>query len=330
MNLGRLAPAVLERTGHGVGRVAGVAAAAVRVPTTLLARDGVADPDVGRLGPLPFDGARRLPAPDGGDLFTVSHGTGPTFVFVHGLLLTSRIWTKQFRDLPAAGLRAVAFDHRGHGASTAPPVGATGALADDVVAVFDGLDLRDVVLVAHSTAAAAACAAVASGRLAGRVRGLVLVGPTSRPLPMVLPGSVVRPFVRGFVGSGAWSRFEWSRLAARACFGPDPRPSQVELVRALLASATPAVVAAAVDAAFTADLSGVAPDVAVPTLVVNGSADLLSTPGEARQLARRLPDGRIEVVPGAGHLVMLERADAFATLCRGFATDVGAVTGRVA
>ena len=330
MNLGRAGESVLEWTGRGVGRVAGAAAVAARVPATLLARDGVADPDVGRLGPLPFDGARRLPAPDGGDLFTVAHGTGPTWLFVHGLLLTSRIWTKQFRDLPPTGVRTVAFDHRGHGASTAAPAGGGAVLADDVVAVVEGLDLDDLVLVAHSTGAVAACTALASGRLAGRVRGLVLVGATDRPLLSLVPGSLTRPLVRGFVGSGAWTRFEWSRFAARACFGPDPRPSQVELVRALLASASPAAVDAAVDAVGHGDLTGLLGRVDVPTLVCNGTADLLTTPGEARRLARNLPDGRVEVVPGAGHMVMLERADELAARVRAFAAEVGRRVGHPA
>lgn len=327
MNLGQAGSSVLEWTGRGVGRVAGAAAVAARVPGTLLGRDGVADPDVGRLGPLPFDGARRLPAPDGGDLFTVAHGNGPTWLFVHGLLLTSRIWTKQFRDLPATGVRTVAFDHRGHGASTAIPTGAGTVLAGDVETVVDGLALDDLVVVAHSTGAAAACAALATGRLAGRVRALVLVGATDRPLLASVPGALTRPLVRGFVGSGAWTRFEWSRLAARACFGPDPRPSQVELVRALLASASPAVVDATVDAAGHRILGDVLGRVAVPTLVCNGSADLLTTPGEARRLARALPDGRAVTVPGAGHMVMLERADELAAIVRAFAAEVGPPTG---
>lgn len=330
MNLGQAGTSVLEWTGRGVGRVAGAAAVAARVPGTLLGRDGVADPDVGRLGPLPFDGARRLPAPDGGDLFTVAHGVGPTWLFVHGLLLTSRIWTKQFRDLEPTGVRTVAFDHRGHGASTAAPTGAGAVLADDVVAVVDGLTLDDVVLVAHSTGAAAACAALASGRLTGRVRALVLVGATDRPLLSLVPGSLTRPLVRGFVGSGAWTRFEWSRLAARACFGPEPRPSQVELVRALLASASPAAVDAAVEAVGHRVLTDELARVAVPTLVCNGSADLLTTPGEARRLARALPDGRTATVPGAGHMVMLERPDELATLVRAFAAEVGPPVGSAA
>jgi 3-oxoadipate enol-lactonase len=47
------------------------------------------------------------------------------------------------------------------------------------------------------------------------------------------------------------------------------------------------------------------------------------TPGDARRLARGLPDARLELVAGAGHMLMLERADRLADLLRAFARDVG-------
>ena len=105
---------VPELVGRGVGLGAGALAAALRFPEHLIASGTRRpDPDIGRLGPLRFDEARHLPLPDGGSLFTVSHGHGPAFLFVHGLGMTSRVWTKQFRMLPPAGIRTAAFDHRG-------------------------------------------------------------------------------------------------------------------------------------------------------------------------------------------------------------------------
>src|SRR5690606_35480811 len=103
-----------------------------------------------------------------------AHGHGPTFVFVHGFAVTSRVWTKQFRDLPRAGIRTVAFDHRGHGASTTDARGMTiEDLADDVRVVLEGLDVRDAVVIGHSMGGMAVLAFatrfpdVASARLRG-------------------------------------------------------------------------------------------------------------------------------------------------------------------
>jgi len=321
----------LELAGRGTGRVAATAAALVRVPATMLVGDGATDPDVGRLGPVGFDEARHLTAPDGGNLFTVSRGTGPTLVLVHGMVMTSRVWTKQFRSLAHAGVTTVSFDHRGHGGSTPPTDAFTvEEAARDLVAVVDGLDLHDCVVVAHSTGALAAGVAAGNGGLGDRVRGLVLVGPTTRFVGVPGSRAVLVPFVRGFVESGAWSRFEWSRTAARMLFGRSPLRSQVELVRVLLASARPETVVAAAEVAAGFDLSEVVGRIHLPTLVVNGTADLLATPGDARRLVRELPDARLELVQGAGHMVMLERAEELGALVLGFARELGVAPGLAA
>ena len=52
----------------------------------------------------------------------------------------------------------------------------------------------------------------------------------------------------------------------------------------------------------------------MPALVVDGTADLLTTPRDARRLARGLAGARLELVPGAGHMLMLERAERFGAL----------------
>lgn len=326
----------LELAGQGVGRGAAALAAAWRVPGQLLgAGGGRRDPDVGRLGALPFDEARHLPAPDGGHLFTTAHGHGPSFLFVHGFAMTSRVWTKQFRDLPHAGIRTVAFDHRGHGASTAPMYETSiENLADDVRTVVEGLDLRDAMVVGHSMGGMALLAfAVRYPEVAAaRLRGLVLVSTAARMGMAQVPflSRALVPFTEGFVRSGAWSGSDWSQAAARLLFGKDPVRSQVDLARVLLASASEETVVGCARAMASFDLTGLLARVPVPVLVVNGTADLLTTPGDARRLARAIPDARLELVSGAGHMVMLERAERFGALLCGFAREHGVAVGLAA
>jgi pimeloyl-ACP methyl ester carboxylesterase len=336
--------------GRGVGLGAGALAAALRFPEHLIASGTRRpDPDIGRLGPVRFDEARHLPlhrgpTDDGGSLFTVSHGHGPAFLFVHGLGMTSRIWTKQFRMLPPAGIRTVAFDHRGHGASTAAPSGpgpegsrpsgSIDQLADDVRAVVQGLELRDLVIVGHSMGGMAllAFAIRHPDVLATRVRGIVLVSTAARldlhRVPLV-PASMAA-FAAGFVQSGAWSRSDWSTLAARTMFGRDAVPSQVELVRVLLATASEETVVACADAIARFDVERHLREITVPTMVVAGTADLFTTPRDARRLARGLVNARLELLPGAGHMLMLERAERLGALLSGFARDLGVAAGLAA
>ncbi|MHB8340236.1 MAG: alpha/beta fold hydrolase, partial [Mycobacteriales bacterium] len=44
-----------------------------------------------------------------------------------------------------------------------------------------------------------------------------------------------------------------------------------------------------------------------PTLVLVGEADLLTPPGQSQEIADQLPDADLVVLPGAGHMVGLER-----------------------
>ena len=40
-----------------------------------------------------------------------------------------------------------------------------------------------------------------------------------------------------------------------------------------------------------------------------GTADVLTPPFEARRMARLIPGARLELMPGGGHMLMLERTD---------------------
>ena len=44
-----------------------------------------------------------------------------------------------------------------------------------------------------------------------------------------------------------------------------------------------------------------------PVLVLSGDADPIVPPVNARILAARLPEAELEIVPGAGHLLLMER-----------------------
>ncbi len=63
------------------------------------------------------------------------------------------------------------------------------------------------------------------------------------------------------------------------------------------------------------------------TLVIVGTADLLTPPSQARLIARLIPDSRLEEFPGGGHMLMLERTDALDKMIIAFAREVGAADG---
>ena len=313
------------------GVVAGVAAGAAGVAYG--AQRAVArslrhrpDPDAGRLSHLSFDEARRLPGHDGGSIYTISRGQGPTIVFSHGVTIDSRVWVKQFDTLPELGLRVVAYDHRGHGQSV---IGDSGHslenLASDVQTVLEGLDLHDVVLVGHSMGglAAQAFAINHSGIARTRVRGLVLLSTFSRtPIASLTPFPVEK--VSGWLDLAALMRRpQLGVLLARLGFGRDPLASHVELARRMLADCDPDTARDAIVPLLGVDLTYDLARIDRPTLVIGGKVDVLTPPIEARRIARHLPGARLVLLERVGHMIMLERADVFHELLLDFAREVG-------
>ena len=113
---------------------------------------------------------------DGTAIFYKDWGTGRPVVFSHGWPLNANAWDPQLLLMASNGCRAVAHDRRGHGRSSQSWDGNTmDDYADDLAAVIETLDLRDVVLVGHSTGGGEVVRYI--GRHgSGRVGKVVLVG----------------------------------------------------------------------------------------------------------------------------------------------------------
>jgi non-heme chloroperoxidase len=326
---------VARSVGVAAGVTAGLAGAAygaqVAVARSLRRRP---DPDAGKLGSLRFDEERRFPSHDGGSVYAVSRGHGPTVVLSHGVTIDSRVWVKQLDALPDAGLRVVAFDHRGHGRSIA---GGTGHslenLGADVRSVLEALDLRDVVLVGHSMGGLAAQEFLLEHPEIARerVRGVVLLSTFARTPLAAFSSRGPGARMSGWLDLAALMRRpQLGTMLARLGFGREPRASQVELARRMLAECDPDTARQAIEPLLGVDLTGELHHIDVPTLVVVGSADLLTPPAEARRLARRIPGARLVRMDGAGHMIMLERAEELHTLLLDFVRDVGMSTAEAA
>ena len=102
------------------------------------------------------------------------------------------------------------------------------------------------------------------------------------------------------------------------------RPLVMYRVKTLVEAAPPPSAAWAQRAmAARPDSLDVLREVAVPTLVVRGDEDELSTREDAEAMVDALPDARMEVLAGSGHLSAVEVPDEFTAVVRKFLTDVG-------
>ena len=89
---------------------------------------------------------------DDTEIYYKDWGKGPVVTFSHGWPLNSDAWDGQMFFLAQNGFRVVAHDRRGHGRSSQTSSGNDmDGYADDLAAVIEALDLKDAVLVGHST-----------------------------------------------------------------------------------------------------------------------------------------------------------------------------------
>ncbi|AKU94434.1 Non-heme chloroperoxidase [Labilithrix luteola] len=89
---------------------------------------------------------------DGTNIYYRDWGEGQPIVFSHGWPLMGDAWEAQLLFFGQKGYRVIAHDRRGHGHSDQTWLGNDmDTYADDLAAVMDKLDLKNAILVGHST-----------------------------------------------------------------------------------------------------------------------------------------------------------------------------------
>ena len=247
----------------------------------------------------PQDG--RIASADGVDIAYSQAGSGPvSLLFIHGGLASRAFWAPQLTAL-ARSFRMAALDLAGHGDSgrnredwTIP------AFAEDVRAVADALDLRNVVLVGNSLGGAVALDAAAL--LTGRAIGVVGVD-TLHVAEAAYPAEAAK-------ARGAAFRADFERECAamlRALFHPGAHMDlQAWALKSMLAMDAE-IVARIMEGFAGYDLREAFRRAGVPIRCING--DLWPTQVDANRKAA--PDFDAVIMKGAGHYPMLERPDEF-------------------
>jgi pimeloyl-ACP methyl ester carboxylesterase len=160
---------------------------------------------------------------------------------------------------------------------------------------------------------------------AERVAGIAIVGSSASDLVRGAMGSVtelLRPRL-GSLGQAARrvnrlrravlsSPADVGQIVARATqFGPDASPHVVNYVLGLAGRAPSAVWTDGLANLMEIDLRHTLPHITVPALVLVGEHDRMTPPSAAVALAGDLPNGRLEVIEGAGHFPMMEAHEEF-------------------
>jgi pimeloyl-ACP methyl ester carboxylesterase len=293
-------------------------------PITVLADDGV---------PLHVEVDEVDPALAGSRFLQRIRGSQPdvTVVFAHGFCLNLDCWHFQraaYRNL----VRTVYYDQRSHGRSgdSDREHATIDQLGHDLKTVIDvAAPDGPVVLVGHSMGGMSIVSLAESypELIGDKVVGVGLISTTAGgldPSRMLLPMLPAR--LSGPVASGAVRTLHRShrlvdtarRLGKvvatvatdRYAFGDEVPQGYVEFVDRML-SATPFEVVAEFFPHFASldKFDFVESLGRVPTSVICGTADRLTSIGHSRKLHSRIPGSRLLECEGAGHMVLLERHD---------------------
>jgi pimeloyl-ACP methyl ester carboxylesterase len=279
----------------------------------------------------------RLRTHDGLDLHVQVEGPDDaalTVILAHCWTSDHDSWRYQVRDLRRrfGEVRVLTYDHRGHGASDETPAAAATIenLGRDLAAVVDTHAAEgDLVLAGHSLGGMAVMA-LAEQRpdlFARRVRGVLLVATSGGSLHEVtlgLPrvGDRMRKRIPAMLAmrSGMVSRRQRRRapvmeamVARRFLFGDDMRLRDHALaVEGIINTPAASMCGFFEDLMRHDRLAGLCALADVPVQVMVGGKDRLTPPPHAVLLAERIRGARLTVVPGAGHMLPLER-DALVT-----------------
>ncbi|SBV35522.1 Non-heme chloroperoxidase [uncultured Stenotrophomonas sp.] len=235
---------------------------------------------------------------------------GPVVTFSHGWPLSSDSWESQMLFLADHGYRVVAHDRRGHGRSSQPWDGNDmDHYADDLAAVIDTLDLKDVTLVGFSTGGGEVARYI--GRHGtGRVKKAVLI---SAVPPLMLrtddnPGGLPIEVFDGIRKASLENRSQlYLDIASGPFYGfnrPGAKVSQ-GLIDSWWAQGmqgghknTYESIAAFSATDFRRDLQ----DFDVPTLVIHGDDDqIVPIDSSGRASAALIEGAELLVYPGAPH-----------------------------
>jgi pimeloyl-ACP methyl ester carboxylesterase len=94
-------------------------------------------------------------------------------------------------------------------------------------------------------------------------------------------------------------------------FGPKAPADQLAFVEGLLNAVPTDVMVAVVQTLRTMEVGKALEHIDVPALVIVGGHDRITPRACARRIATEIPRAEINVIPGAGHMPMLEKPEDF-------------------
>jgi pimeloyl-ACP methyl ester carboxylesterase len=237
----------------------------------------------------------------------------PTVVFVHGWVESIDVW--HYQRLALRGkVRMVFVDLRSHGKSgrSRHDNSTISYLADDLRTVIGAVVPRGpIVLVGHSMGGMAIMelAASESKQFSRRVKGVVLISTSSGKLMRSSPAlRYLVPLLRVTSPVLDWGRtFNSYSIVRRWGLGPNAQERHVDMTNEMILASPTHVLMDFYPLFVTLDVTkGLEVIGNATTVVMGGTADLITPIKHSRRLAEAIPGAKLVALEDAGHMVMFE------------------------
>ena len=230
-------------------------------------------------------------------------------ILIHGAGGSYLHWPSEIRRL--SGESILAIDLPGHGASTGDGKEVIDAYARDVIGFMDDLDINQAVITGHSMGSA--IAQMLSLDYPERIKALILIGSGAKL--RVDPKLIHYCSSESTYPEAVSQVMEWA-------FSSQADQRLVELAGERMADTSHKVVHKDFLACNAFDIRDRVKDIQQPVLVICGSEDQMTPVRFSQFLIEELPAAYLEIVPKAGHMVMLEQPEIVATLIKGFIEEL--------
>lgn len=235
-------------------------------------------------------------------------------VLIHGAGGHHLHWPPQTRRMDS--FRIYAVDLPGHGRSEGRGYQSIQAYTDQILYWMDELQMNKVVFVGHSMGGGIAL--TMGLEHADRAIGLGLIGTGARL--RVLPELIDN------AGREETLPMVVDRMIELS-FSPKSDPRLMELAGTRLVETRPSVLQGDFMACDNFDIMPRIEEIQLPCLALCGKDDQLTPPKYSRYLADQMLDTRLEVLPDAGHMVMLEKPIEFTEVLTDFLSTLTYLPG---
>lgn len=262
----------------------------------------------------------------GHDLFYERSGSGEPLLLIMGMSGTHLSWGEPFLQGLREQFEVCVYDHRGVGHSTAAEAGFTIAdLADDADGLLDAIGWETAHVVGISMGGM--IAQELALRHPQRIRTLTLGCTYPGGAGSALASQETMSKLMAGLGSGDVEqaiRASWE-VNVSPEFAGDEAAFAAFRSAALDLPVPVDMIMAQAQAVMGHDAGDRLARIEAPTLVIHGTADEMLPVGNASIIAERIPDSRLEILDGVGHIFFRERPEESVRLITDHAREAGRV-----